>query len=551
MIDAAVIGSGPNGLVAANVLADHGWRVEVYERAAVPGGAVRSAEIIEPGFVSDLFSAFYPLAAVSPVLKALDLDRWGLRWIRTPLAFAHPLPNGQLAAVAQTRGQTAQLLGESVPSSHDRWLRFAERWDRVGPRFIAALLSPFPPVRAGARLLSGARPADLAWLARTAIMPVRRFGEEEFEGDEGTQLLLAGSALHTDLTPETAGSAIFGWLLTGLAQQVGFPVPVGGAGALTAALVARLRSRGGTVRCGAEVTQVVVERNRARGLIVDGNEVPVRHAVLATVTAPALYRSLLCDVPLPTRIDENITRWQPSAGTVKVDWALEQPIPWADDRLHLAGTVHLADGIDRLSRYACDLATSTTPTEPFVVLGQMTTTDPSRSPPGTESAWAYTHVPQEPKGEDGRPTKWTDAAVARVVDRIEAAIERKAPGFRVLVRGRYVQGPVALEQANPNLIGGDLSAGTTQLHQQLVFRPLPGLARAETPVRALYLGGASAHPGGGVHGAPGANAARAALVHARLTRLFRRAGARSQAGSSPQVRSAEPRASRTGDRRAS
>jgi phytoene dehydrogenase-like protein len=239
---------------------------------------------------------------------------------------------------------------------------------------------------------------------------------------------------------------------------------------------------------------------------------------LATVTARHLYGSLLDEVPLPSRITENLHRWQPSAGTVKVDWALDAPIPWTDDRLHETGTVHLADGLDALSRYACDLSTKTPPHEPFVVLGQMTTTDPTRSPAGTESAWAYTHVPQKAVDESGEPTEWDESAMQHVVAGIEKAVEAKAPGFGSLVRGRFVQGPIELERANPNLIGGDLSAGTTQLHQQLVFRPLPGAARAGTPVKGLYLAGATAHPGGGVHGAPGANAARAAIWHDRLMR---------------------------------
>lgn len=522
MLDAAVIGSGPNGLVAANLLADRGWRVAVFEAADRPGGAVQSAEVIEPGFVSDLFSAFYPLAAVSPALRALDLGRWGLRWTTAPLAFAHPLPDGRLAAVARTPPETAAILAQTDRGAGSQWLAFAERWRRVGPRFVAALLAPFPPVLAGARLLARAKPADLAWLARTAVVPVRRFGEEEFPGSDGPQLLLAGCALHTDLTPEAAGSAVFGWLLTGLAQQVGFPVPVGGAGALTTALVDRLRAAGGVVRCRAPVTSVIVEDGRARGVVVDGEEIPVARAVLATVTAPALYLDLLRDVPLPARVTEGIRRWQPSAATVKVDWTLDGPIPWSDPRLHQTGTVHLADDLDVLSRFACDLATSAVPSNPFVILGQMTRADPTRSPQGTESAWAYTHVPQLPKDGHGRPVPWDDAAVQRVVAAVELVVERKAPGFGRLVRGRFVQGPRDLQQANPNLIGGDLAAGTTQLHQQLVFRPVPGLGRAETPVRGLYLAGASAHPGGGVHGAPGANAARAAVAHDRVARVVAR-----------------------------
>jgi phytoene dehydrogenase-like protein len=396
------------------------------------------------------------------------------------------------------------------------WLSMTDQWARVGRRFVRALLAPFPPVRAGAALLA-APPPDLAWLARTALTPVRRLGEELFEEEPG-RALLAGLALHADLPPEAAGSGLFGWLLAGLAQDVGFPVPVGGAGELTTALRRRLEERGGTLRYDAPVSAVVVDRGRAQGVLAGDDFVPAARAVLATVTAPALYGRLLADTPLPDHIQRGLDRWQPGAATVKVDWALGRPVPWTDPRLNDAGTVHLADGVDDLSRYACALATRSLPDAPMVVVGQMTTADPTRSPAGTESAWAYTHVAQDPPDGD----RWTPALVDRVVRTIEDTIEAKAPGFRDHICARYVQGPVALEEANANLIGGDLNAGTAQLHQQLVFRPFAGTARPETFVDGLYLAGASAHPGGGVHGAPGANAARAAVVHDRVRRLRRR-----------------------------
>jgi phytoene dehydrogenase-like protein len=513
--DAVVVGAGPNGLVAANLLADRGWRVAVYEGASVAGGAVRSDEVTRPGFVSDLFSAFYPFAAASPVLRSLELERWGLRWRRAPLAVAHPQGDGTLAAVATTTAATAGILAEHSPADARAWLALMEQWHRIGPRFVRALLAPFPPVRAGARMLV-APPRDLAWLARTALTPVRRLGEELFD-QEPSRNLLGGLALHADLPPEAAGSGLFGWLLAGLAQEVGFPVPEGGAGELTRSLVRRLEERGGVVHRDAPVTRVVVDDGRARGVVVAGSFVPATRAVLATATAPALYRELLADVPKPERVEQGLKRWQPGAATIKVDWALGAPIPWTDARLGHAGTVHLADSLDDLSRYACALATRTLPEPPFVVVGQMTTADPIRSPAGTESAWAYSHVAQEAPGGGA----WTPDLVDRVVVAMEQVIEKKAPGFGSLVLERFVQGPIELEQADPNLVGGDLNAGTAQLHQQLVFRPFAGAARPETFVDALYLAGASAHPGGGVHGAPGANAARAALLHDRLARLRR------------------------------
>jgi phytoene dehydrogenase-like protein len=392
----------------------------------------------------------------------------------------------------------------------------------AGPA-VDALFTPFPPVTASARLAVRAGVRGLLDLARTAVMPVRRLAEETF-GGAGGGLLLAGSALHADLTPETAGGALYGWLLAALGQQVGFPVPEGGAGCLAEAMVARLRGRGGRVCCGARVERVVVEGGRAVGVeVAGGGRVAARRAVVADVGAPQLYLTLLAAETLPDRVLRAIRRFQYDAGTVKVDWALSEPIPWVDPAVGRAGTVHVVDSIDQLSRYAFELATGQVPSEPFVLLGQMTTADPSRSPAGTESAWAYSHVPPRPRADgagEGLAGEWTAARADAFVARMEGRIERMAPGFRDRILARHVAAPPGLEDADANLVGGAINGGTAQLHQQLVFRPIPGLGRAETPVKGLFLGSASAHPGGGVHGGPGANAARAALWADRRRRLL-------------------------------
>jgi phytoene dehydrogenase-like protein len=216
-----------------------------------------------------------------------------------------------------------------------------------------------------------------------------------------------------------------------------------------------------------------------------------------------------------------VERIQRASATFKVDWALSSPIPWTDGAASLAGTVHVADSLDELSVTSMQLSTNCVPDKPFLLVGQMTTADPTRSPAGTESAWAYTHVPHEIQrdaGADGITGTWTDDEREAFAVRMEERIEALAPGFRSRIIGRHIASPRDLENANPNLVGGDVNGGTAQLHQQLVFRPISGLARAETPIRRLYLASASAHPGGAVHGACGANAARAAILHRRLHR---------------------------------
>ncbi|MFI5865064.1 phytoene desaturase family protein [Streptomyces sp. NPDC051546] len=527
MPDAVVIGAGPNGLVAANLLVDAGWSVEVLEAQPEPGGAVRSDRGVHPDYVSDLFSAFYPLAAASPVLARLDLAAEGLRWSHAPSVLAHPLSDGRCAVLERRLQDTCDGLAEFAAADGDAWQDMYRTWSRIGPDLVQALFTPFPPVRSGLRLAAGLRASGGLRLARKLALPVRRLGEEEFAG-EGGRLLLAGNALHADLPPEAAGSGGFGWLMSMLGQSHGFPVPVGGAGALTAALVNRLRRRGGVLRCGERVASVVVRGGTAVGVVTAGGEsVAARRAVLADTSAPVLYRDLVGEEHLPARLLRDLERFQWDLATFKVDWALTGPVPWTAPRAAGAGTVHVADGIDGLTRFASQLATGRVPDEPFALFGQMTTADPSRSPAGTESAWSYTHLPQRITGDAGpdRITGTWDVREQEVMaDRVEAQVERFAPGFRALIAARRILAPTTLQSMNENLHNGAINNGTTALHQQAIFRPTPGTGRPETAVKGLYLASAAAHPGGGVHGAPGANAARAALrshgLHGLLHRAF-------------------------------
>lgn len=514
MPDAVVIGAGPNGLVAANVLADAGWSVQVLEEQPEPGGAVRHDRGVDPDFVNDLFSSFFPLAAASPVMSALRLEEYGLRWSHAPHVLAHPLTDGRCAVLDRRIDATTASLDTFAPGDGAGWRRLYDLWQTLHPDVVNALFTPFPPVRASARLLRTVRAAGGLRTLRSLLLPVRRLGEEEFRG-EGGRLLLAGNALHADLAPESAGSGGFGWLLCMLGQMYGFPVPVGGSGALTAALVRRLRLRGGQLRCGAPVRSVIVREGRAVGVrTADGDTVAARRAVLADVAVPALYQELVGPEHLPAQLQEDLRRFQWDFATFKVDWALDGPVPWQAEGAARAGTVHLADGLDELTRFAAQIALRQVPDRPFALFGQMTTSDASRSPAGTESAWAYTHVPHDVRGDagdEGITGDWGPADQERMADRVERQVERFAPGFRSRIRARRILAPPTFETLDANLRHGAINGGTTALHQQLVFRPVPGTGRPETPVRGLYLASSGAHPGGAVHGAPGANAARAAL----------------------------------------
>ena len=499
MPDAIVIGAGPNGLVGANVLADAGLDVLVLEAQPEPGGAARSGELVEPGFTSDLFSAFYPLGIASPHLRKLGLDEFGLEWRHAEAVVAHPAGDGTCATLWRDVDRTAESVDAFAPGDGDAWRRLSHAWLEVQPAFISALMSPFPPVRPAVRLLralGGVK--ETLDFARFGVLPIRQHIHEEFEG-AGAARLLVGNALHADVTPDSAGSALFGWVLCGIGQSLGWPVAAGGAGRITDALVARLRAKGGELRCGEEVTEIVVSGGRATGVRTAGGEtVTASRAILADTGACALYERML---PPEHRIE--LKRFAYDTGTVKVDWTLDGPIPWLHDDARRAGTVHVTEGLDTLAEHAAELGRGGLPSQPFLLLGQYASYDPQRVPePGKEVAWAYTHVPSK---------SWDESRTDEFADLMEEQVERVAPGFRKLIRKRHVFTPVSLERADQNLVGGAVNGGTAQIHQQLVFRPTPGLGRTETPIDGLYLASASAHPGGGVHGACGANAAHAAL----------------------------------------
>jgi phytoene dehydrogenase-like protein len=521
--DAVVVGAGPNGLVAANHLLDKGWSVLVLEAQPEVGGAVRHDGDVAPGFVHDTFSAFYPLAAASRTIESFHLEDHGLRWVHAPAVLGHVAQDGSWATLHRDRTVTAGLMDEQHPGDGAEWLELCDEWDRIGDHLVRALISPFPPVRAGLGALTRLPSVGGLEFVKTALSPALELGRARF-GGEAPRLLLAGNAAHADIPLDAAGSGFLGLLLTMLGQTVGFPVPEGGAGNLTRALAHRIESLGGEIRCSSPVTRIDVESGRATGVRTEaGERFGARHAVVADVVAPNLYGRLLREEDVPARTARAMTRFQLDPGTVKVDWALDGPVPWATPPPYDAGTVHIADSVDQMSEALSQVSANAIPARPFMLTGQMTKTDPTRSPAGTEAMWAYTHVPQRATRDAGDGSvrgTWDRDDAERFADRMQARIEEAAPGFTSRVLARRILGPREMEAMDANLMGGAINGGTSQLHQELIFRPVPGMGRAETQIKSLYLGSASAHPGGGVHGAPGMNAARAAVAHTRVRRLL-------------------------------
>jgi phytoene dehydrogenase-like protein len=467
--DAIVIGSGPNGLAAAIALARGGRSVLVLEAAERPGGAVATEELTLPGFRHDTFSAVYPAAAASPVFSRMPLERHGLRWVHPRWCMVQALPDGRAAVLSRDLGETAAALDALHPGDGERWAAFAAPFVKHAGALRRALLSGFPPVRGGLELVARAGLRHVLDLARVSMMPAEALADELFRST-GARAWLYGSARHGDVPPPAAGSAIMGVYLNLLGHAVGWPSPEGGAGRLTDALVGYLRELGGELRCNSPVERVLVTNGRVTG--VEG--FPAR-IVIADTTPHALLE--LTGDALEGRYAAALQRYRYGAATLKLDWALDAPIPWTAFEARETGTVHLG-GVE----------------EPFLLCGQQTIADPTRAPAGKHTAWAYRRAPAE-TGE---------------VERIEAQIERYAPGFKDRILARHVLTPADMEARNRNLVRGDIGNGTLAL-DQLVFRPLPSLMPYRTPVRGLYLGSAAAFPGGAAHGVPGHAAATLAL----------------------------------------
>jgi phytoene dehydrogenase-like protein len=499
---AAVIGAGPNGLAAAIRLVENGHPVTVLEAADRPGGAVRTEELTLPGFHHDVFSSVYPAGAASPVFARMPLERHGLRWTHPEACYAHPLPGGRAVALYRDLDRTQVSLDAVHPGDGERWRAFVAPMLDAFEEIRATMLGGFPPVGGALRLLGALGPVGTARFASLLPGSAQGLGRRLFRG-RGSRAWLYGSAGHGDVPPTGAGSAVAVAYLNLMGHAVGWPSPTGGAERLTDALVGYLRERGGEVRTQAFVESIEAAHGRVAAVRIAGGERIATDLVVADVMPHAL--ATLAGEALPSAYLSILRRYRYGPATVKVDWALDGPIPWEAAEPRGAGTVHVAGGEEELVQ-AIAISETRLPARPYILLGQQSLADPTRAPPGKHTAWAYTHGPRT--GID-----WS-AEIAPLVDRMEAQVERFARGFRDLVLARHVMGPNDLERRDRNLVNGDVGGGSYRL-RQVVFRPVPRLSPYRTPLRGLYLGSAAAFPGGAVHGVPGDAAALAALADIR------------------------------------
>jgi len=500
--DVVVVGAGPNGLAAACVLARAGLSTLVLEAHPTRwGGALGSEALTEPGFVHDVGAAFFPFGKASPAFLDLDLVGNGLRWTNCEIESIHPAPDETYALIARDPDFTARHFGD--PRDGERWRGLAAWHGGIERHLLDAMLHTFPNVRAGLRLL----PLSLLRIAWLFGASGRRTSRRLFRS-EAARRVIPGLALHTDVGPDDTFGAGIGWMLAATATTGGYSVPTGGAQAIADTMVKILRAHGGDVRLGAHVDRVIVRDGRAAAVQVrtaDGiEEIAVKRGVLANTSVPKLFLDLVDKKHVPGRIERRMKNFPMGWGTFKMDWALDGPVPWTVELARKAAVVHAGDSVDDLARFTRQARAGEVPDHPYLVIGQQSLCDPSRAPAGKHTLWAYSRVPSR------APGGWASQS-AEFADRIETRIEGLAPGFRAAIRSRHIVAPPDLEAMDENLVGGDLGGGSNAWYRQLVFRPVFPYWRYRTPVRGLYMCSSYTHPGAGVHGMCGYNAANMAL----------------------------------------
>ena len=462
---ACVIGSGPNGLAAAIVLAQAGLQVDVFEAEPIPGGAARTLELTLPGFLHDFGSAVLPLGIGSPFFSSLPLERHGLEWIHSPASVAHPLDNGTAVVLERDLDRTGDALGQDSNSWQTLMRPFVEHWKEFAPEILRPVPS-FP-----------GHPWLMASFGTHAVLSAKAIANR-FR-DTRTRALFAGFAGHSFLSLDELLSGAFGLIMAITAHAVGWPIPRGGAQSLTNALCRYLSSLGGTIHPSRRIESL--------------EDLPGYDLFLCDVTPRQLLR--IAAKRLSRSYSNQLEHFRYGPAVFKVDYALSAPIPWTARECSRAATVHVGGTFEEIAESEKATRRGEHSDRPFVLLVQPSLFDPSRAPAGKHTAWAYCHVPY--------------GSQVSMLERLENQLERFAPGFREIILARRVFAPADLESMDANLVGGDIKGGAIDI-SQFVFRPT--WRRYATSARNVFLCSSSTPPGGGVHGMCGYHAAQAALA---------------------------------------
>ncbi|MQA74845.1 MAG: NAD(P)-binding protein [Solirubrobacterales bacterium] len=531
-IDAVVVGSGHNGLVAAAYLARGGWEVEVLERNPEPGGAVATEELTEPGYLHDTFSSWHPLFHLSAAYAELgdDLAARGLEYANAEdVVAASALPDGSsVFAHRDPATMTAQLSPADATAYAEDLEALGAQMDVIG-ELLATELHSGHAARLALRLAGRLRRRRGSAFAARFVASSRGWLSGRFEGRQMGDLL-APWGLHLGLTPDQAGGGFQLLALAGALHEVGMPVVKGGSARFVEAFVSLIGDHGGSVRSGVEVDRITTRSGRATGVIAAGEEILARRAVIANTTPTQLYGRLLEPGSAPEQAVQQAARFRYSGRAgAQIHLALAEPPRWrGDPRLADAPIVHLTGGIDAVGLACAQAQSGLLPSEPTIVCGQPTALDPSRAPDGTAIIWIQLQeVPYRPRGDgageiDVGDGTWTPELESAYADRITDRLSRHIENLPAAVVGRAVLSPATIEDRNPNLVRGDIYAGATDLTQSYLWRPLPDFGSHETPIAGLYQCGASTYPG------PGLNAASGRMVAMRLLErpLRRRVAAR-------------------------
>lgn len=465
-LDAVVVGAGPNGLSAAVALARAGYTVKVLEGTSKIGGGCRSAELTKPGFVHDICAAVHPMGVSSPFFQRLPLGEHGLTWLHTDIPLANPFDDGSASALHRDLDVTAASLGDDGPAYKELMEPLLARWDELAPDLLGPLRPPNHPIL-------------MARFGLKALRSSAGLYRSLFRG-EHARALLGGISAHALVPLDGLATASFGLVMGVVGHAYGWPVARGGSQSIVNALASYLRSLGGEIE-----TEHVV-RSMA--------DIPPSRVVLFDLTPRQV--SAICGDQLPAGYRERLAAYRYGPGSFKIDYALSGPVPWTAEVCRRAGTVHVAGTLEEMVLSERAIHEGKVVDRPYVLFAQQSVADPSRAPAGQHTGWAYCHVPH--------------GSTIDMTSRIEAQIERFAPGFRDLVLASAARGPRQIEAYNENFIGGDINGGQQDL-LQLFTRPVARVDPYSTPNPRLFFCSSSTPPGGGVHGMCGYFAALSAV----------------------------------------